>query len=151
MTVDIQQSLLNEINALGLSGLSEGEVQVRENYFRDDIPFEGCSIHSLGERYDPGPIGFHDVGYMNAITLVAADTGDAVVTSDWVPTWREKIRRWFQAQRLPVGHATGIKHHLCKVEDGKPKNSEKFPNHRIEQLIIAVWNREARTRERTRP
>jgi hypothetical protein len=146
----VQFALRDEIVALAEEGLRETEVQAREDYFFGDVPFEGVTVHDIGEQYSDGVIGLHDVGYRLAVTLVSAKTGDALLVTDWLLCWREAIRRRFQDQRLPVGEADGIRHHNTKVVAGQPANANKFPNHRIHQVVIVVWNRESKTTPRVR-
>lgn len=141
------QAIRDQIVALSLEGLPEEEVQVRDNYFNEESGeiFQGTSIHEGGETYHDGVIGMHDVGYMVLVTTVTTKRGDARKTNDMPQIIREHIRRYFQNQRLGIPGADGIKHHNVKVQDSDPRDANKFPNHKIQQQRLVVWNREPRT------
>lgn len=141
----IATSIRNQIVNFAVEGIEDAQIQVRDNYHDGTRPCEGTSIHEDGEEYHDGVIGHHDVGYRFLVTTVTSNRQDAIKTNDWPQRIRERIRRWFQNQRLGIQTDDGIRQHVAKVRDSQPRDAARFPDHKIQQQLIVAWTREPRT------
>lgn len=130
-------------------GLDEEEVQVRERWLDgNDSPYRGVSVVDLGEQYNDGTIGTQDVGYLCGLLFVNHRQGDAVLASDKIQTWVERVRRRLADQRLPVTitNSSAPSEHVAIVLPGKElTDPRKWPQHLIRQLVVSVWLRELPT------
>ena len=151
-SVQIQIALRDATRALKLGGLIDDEIEARDSYFTPGVgPFQGVTIHDIGEGYDAGTLGTHDVAYKIAFTFCDAITGNSIVSSDWLLRWREGCRRRFTDQRLGYGTDEGVQRSIVKLLSPPTpiENVKSFPNHRIHRLVFAVWARESTRVPRT--
>jgi hypothetical protein len=141
-----------ELVALGLPGyddgrpLQESEIQERENWYTDDTPHRGLSIHTLGERFSPPPLGLQDVAYGVAITGAVKKSGTANRPSKLVGLWMTAARRRFQHVRIPIGDelSGGVRRNVCHVTPGRPDipRRKSFRDWEVRQIIVWFWTRE---------
>lgn len=140
----IMEAIRDQIRAL-LPKLDPQTIQVRSNYYTGDTIHKGVSIHLLGESYDDGTIGTHDVLHQIAVTLCEQLDNDAVLTNDSITLNAQKIRRDFVDDRIATLSST-VRQHVVKLAPGNPRlPAKRFPNWDALQLVLNVWTRELPT------
>jgi hypothetical protein len=142
------------IRSLKLPGYQDGrlledsDVQEREDWYTDDTPHRGISVHTVPERYGPeSPLGLQDVAYGVAVTAAVQRSGTANNPNRLPRRWLSVVRQRFQQQRIPVGDELngGVRRNYCTVTSGSPKipRRKQFRNWTVRQVIIWFWVREA--------
>lgn len=139
-------ALKDLVEALAPQGVSEGEVQVREDWLGSTgDPYQGVSIFDMGEQYDDGTIGTMDIGYIVGIVLAKHRSFDSGLSDDKIQQWYEAMRRRMADQRLlvPWSSAAAPKEHVMIIMPGKTlTDPKKWPNYIIRQLVVVSWIRE---------
>lgn len=127
-------------------GVAEEEVQFREDWLGGTgDPYDGVSVVYQGEQYSEGTIGTADIGYLFGIVIAKRRTADATLYDDQLMSRYETIRRRLMDQRSLVilADSTTPREHVCIVMPGRTlTDRNKWPNHLIRMLVVAVWIRE---------